>query len=149
MILDKLAKLGAAQAFTGSNEVTTDSYDCGNPTPKNRVGTGTRLSLMFVVTTAAAGDSASVTDTCDFAAVEDSGSNLATAKVIMIQRRVPAASLTVGAIVEVPIPIDRPLKRYIGGQVLLGTGDTLSADSYIVPSDHVQQFLAYAKGYAV
>lgn len=148
MILDRLAKLGAAQAFTENDEKTSFSYDCGNPTIKNRIGSGEKLSLMFVITTRAAGDSASITDTCDFCAVEDTSAALGSS-VVIIQRRVPAAELVVGAVIEVPLPVGRPTKRYLGGQVVLGASDTLSADCYVVPSTHVQDFIAYAKGYAI
>ena len=148
MILDKLTQLGTAQAFTESDEKTTFSYDCGNPVVKNRVGTGERLSVVFVITTAAAGDSASITDTCDFCAVEDTVAALSGSTVI-IQRRVPASELVPGKIIEVPLPSGKPTKRYLGGQVVLGASDTLSASSYIIPSDHVQEFTAYAKSYVV
>lgn len=148
MILDKLLQLAAAQAFTDADEVTENTVDLGNPTIKNRIGSGTRMSLVFVITTAAAGDSASVTDTCRLKAVEDTAANLST-KTEIVSRLVPAAELVAGAIVEIPLPVQKPTKRYLGGQVELGTGDTVSADCYVVPSDHVPAFVAYAKGYAI
>lgn len=148
MILDKLLKVAAAQAFTASNEVSASSVDLGNPTIKNRVATGNKLSAIFVVTTAAAGDSASQTDTFDLAVVEDTQASLAT-KTSIISRRVPGAELLVGAMFEVPLPAGKPTKRYLGVQALLGTGDTVSFDAYIVPSEDVPQFTAYAKSYAV
>lgn len=148
MILDILARLANAQAFSGSGAVSENTYDCGNPTIKNRVGTGTPLSLVFVVTTAAAGDSGSLTDTFDFKAVEDTAEALGT-KTEIISRRVPGAELVVGAIIHVPIPVNKPTKRFLGGQVALGSGDTVSADCYIIPTEHVPAFTAYAKGYTV
>lgn len=148
MILDVLARLADAQAFPDSDDVSASSYDLGNPTVKNRVGTGTKLSLVFVITTAAAGDSASMTDTFRFKAVEDTQASLAT-KTEIISRLVPGAELTVGAVIEVPLPSGKPTKRYLGAQVEIGTGDTVSADCYVVPSEHVPQFTAYAKGYTV
>ncbi len=148
MILDKLLKIGAAQAFTDADEVTASSVDLGNVTPKRRVGTGERLSVIFVVTTAGAGDSGSATDTCDFAAIESAAADLGSPAVI-IQRRVPSAELVVGKVIDVPLPADKPTLRYLGGKVTLGTGDTVSADVYVIPSDQVQAFAAYAKGYAI
>ena len=148
MILDELLKLAAAQAFTDADEVTQNTLDLGNPTVKRRVGNGKPLSLVFVVTTAAAGDSASFTDTCDFKAVEDTAANLGT-KTEIISRRVPAAELVAGAVIDVPLPVNKPTKRFLGGQVVLGTGDTVSASCYVVPTEDVQAFVPYAKGYAV
>lgn len=148
MILDKLNKLGDAQAITSADAYTTDSLDLGNVTPKRRVGNGERLSLIFVVTTAAAADGGSFTDTCDFMAVESANSNLGSHAVIA-QRRLPASELVVGKVIEIPLPYDRPQLRYVGGRVELGTDDTIAVSSFILPSDQVQGFLAYADGYAV
>jgi hypothetical protein len=148
MILDAYLKCAAAQAFTDADEVSASSIDLGNPTIKNRIGTGERMSMVFVVTTAAAGDSASITDTCRLKVVEDTASTLAT-KTEIISRLVPAAELTANAIFDVPLPAQKPTKRYIGAQVELGTGDTVSMSAYLVMSDQVQAFVAYAKGYAV
>lgn len=148
MILDILARLADAQAFTAADEKTTDKYDAGNPAVKRRIGTGTRLSVMFVITTAAAASGGSFSASAEFRALEDTVADLSTATTI-ISRLIPGASLPVGTIVELPLPVGTPTKRFLGGQVVLGVGDTLSADAFIVPSDHVQAFLAYAKNYAV
>ena len=148
MILDKYLQLAVAQAFTDADEVSENTIDLGNPTIKNRVGSGERLSLAFVITTAAAGDSASATDTTDLVAVEDTAANLGT-KTEIISRRVPASELVAGAIFEVPLPSNKPTKRYLGAQVVQGAGDTVSATIYVIPSEHMPSFLAYAKGYSV
>jgi hypothetical protein len=148
MILDAYTRVASAQAITDADEVSASSIDLGNPTIKNRVGSGERLSAVFTITTAAAGDSASATDTCDLIVVEDTAATLAS-KTVIITRRVAAALLTAGSQFEVPLPSGTPTKRYLGGQVALGTGDTLSATIDIIPSEFVPSFLAYAKGYAV
>jgi hypothetical protein len=148
MILDKDTRLGAAQAFTDADEKTTYSYDLGAPAVKRRIGTGTPLSLVFTVTTPAAGDSGSATDTIDFCVVEDSQADLSTSTVIQ-QRRVAAALLVVGAVVVVNIPPGEGTKQYIGGQVVNGTGDTISCNVDLIPTEHVPAYTAYAKGYSV
>lgn len=149
MFLDALAQLADAQAVTSADAYTTNTYDLGNVTPKRRLGAGEKLSLIFVVTTRSAADGGSFTDTCDFMAVQSANDNLSSHDVI-IQRRVPAAELVAGAIVELPLPVGRPTKRYIGGRVELGTDDTVSVDAYIIPTDMVQGFeAAYAKNYSV
>jgi hypothetical protein len=148
MLLDAYTKVGAALALTGSDEVTGSSYDTGNVTPKRRVGDGEALSVVFVVTTAGAGDSGSFNGNFTFAAVEDTAADLST-KTVIIQRDLAGASVTAGAIVEVPLPHGTPTKRYIGGQGILGAGDTATVDCYVLPRKDVPNFVAYAKGYVV
>ncbi len=148
MILDKLARLdgGAPQNFSGSGAVSTDSYDTGGV--NHRVGSGEPLSLVFVVTTKAAGDSASFTDTFDFSILEDDDSALGS-PVIVETRRVPGADLVVGKIIEVPIPVGKPALRYLGAKVAVGSGDTVSCEIFIAPRSHVQDYFAYPKNYVV
>lgn len=148
MLIDKHAKLGDAQAITDADAYTTDTYDLGNVTPKRKAGAGEALSLVFIVTTKAAGDSASFTDTFDFMAVQSANANLSSHDV-MIQRRVPGSELVAGKLIEIPLPSDRPTKQYIGGRVEIGTGDTVSVTSFIVPREFVPALESYAKGYAV
>jgi hypothetical protein len=148
MLLDKLLQLSAAQDITDTDAYSTNTVDLGNPTVKRRVGAGEDLALIVVVTTAAAGDSASFTDTFDFIAVESVNANLSS-HTVMAQRRIPASELVAGAVFEIPIPKDKPAKRYIGARYELGSGDTVSVSAYFIPRDMVQAFVAYAKGYAV
>jgi hypothetical protein len=142
MILDYLAQLGDAQAITSADAYTNNSYKMPDPipgAPRNKLD-GEALALVFVVTTAAAGDGASMTDTFDFMAVESANSNLSSHSV-MQQRRVPGAELVAGAIVVVNIPPGRPTSKYIGGRIELGTGDTVSVDCYLLRLEMVTQFL--------
>ena len=148
MLIDKLLKLGNAQDVTDADAYTTDVIDFGNPTVKRRVGNGEPLSLVFVVTTAPAGDSASITDTIDFIAAQSVNENMSSHDEI-IKRRVPASELVAGKVVEIPLPIDRPTKRWFAGRVELGTGDTISVTSFLIPRDQVPAFVAYSKGYAI
>jgi hypothetical protein len=148
MILDKLARLdaGAPQDFSGAGAVSTDSYDLG--AVNQRTGSGEAMSIVFVVTTAAAGDSGSFTDTFDFSVVEDSASALSGA-VAIETRRVPGAELVVGKVIAVAIPPGKPTKRYLGGKVAVGSGDTVSCEIFIVPAIYLQDYFATAKSYAV
>lgn len=148
MFLDFLAQLADAQAVTDTDAYTTNTYDLGTATVARRVGDGEDISLIFVVTTAAAGDSASFTNNFDFMFVQSANANLSSHDV-MVQRRIPGAQLTVGAIVELVCPAGRPTLRYIGGRAELGSGDTVSLDAYLLLTQQVQAFVAYAKGYAV
>jgi hypothetical protein len=65
----------------------------------------------------------------------------------MVQRRIAGAELVAGAVFELPIPADRPTARYIGARYELGTDDTVSLSAYLIPSDMVQAFTAYANNY--
>jgi hypothetical protein len=151
MILDKLAELSAAQAVTSADAYSDFSYDLGNVTPKRRIGAGIPLSIVVVVTTAAAADGGSFTDTFDLIAVASANANLSS-HVELIKRRIPASALTAGAVFDLPIPQSiQPTAalRYLGARYELGTDDTLSVSAYIVPTEHVHAWLAYAKGYSV
>lgn len=148
MILDVLGRLMSAQAVSSSDAVSASSYDLGNVTPKRRVGTGEPLVLLFVVTTAAAGDSGSMTDTFRLRAISSAAEAL-TSPTILSERRVTGAQLTAGAIFAVEVPVSTPNARYLGAQVDVGTGDTVSLSCYVVPRNFVQDFVAYAKGYSV
>ena len=151
MFLDRLTRLVDTQAITGS-AVTTNSYDLGSSaasTPGRRVGGGEPLSVVFVVEVAAAGDSGTSGDGFVFRAVSSTASTLASSTTI-IQRTVAMSLLTAGAIVEVPLPVGTPTQRYLGGQVDLATGgDTISVSVYIMPRSMVQDWVSYAKGYAI
>lgn len=147
MFLDILARLATAQAIT-TDAPTDFSYDCGNPTVKNRIGTGEKLSLIFAIKTAARGDNNTGADQYDFSAIQDTVAGMSTYETI-ITRRVPQAELVAGAVVEVPLPAGRPSKRYLAGRIDVANDDTMTFDCYVVKSDMVQAYLAYAKGYTV
>lgn len=149
MMIDKLTLLHDAQAITASNTVTGSSYDCGNITPKRRIGSGEPLSLVFTVDVAAAGDSGTSGDAFVFKAVQSASADLSASSVI-IQRSVALASLTAGSVIEVPLPVGTPTLRYVGGMTdIAAGGDTITVSSFIMPRSFVQDWLAYAKGYAV
>lgn len=151
MILDALLKLSAAQAVTSADAYSTNTIDLGATTPVREIGSGEPMALVVCVGTAAAGDGtpASFTDTFDFMVVQSANENLSSHDVI-VQRRVPGAQLTAGAVVIVPIPPGRPTKRYIGARYELGTDDTITITAYFAPLSFVQTIAkAYAKGYVI
>jgi hypothetical protein len=149
MILDYQTRLATALAFTDADVITTYSYDLGDVTPKRRIGAGTPLAMVFTITTAAAGDSASQTDANIFEIIESTAADLGTAATVIQSRTVAGALLTAGAMVVVNIPPGMGTKRYIGGRITMGTGDTLSANVDLIPLSHVQDFIAYNNGYEV
>lgn len=148
MILDKKTQLSSAQAVTAADAYSTDTFDAGNTVVKRRLGAGEPVSLVVVVTTAAAASGASFTNTFDFMLVQSVNADL-TSHDVIAQRRVPAVELTAGAIVVVDMPPDRPTKQFVGARYELGTGDTISVSAWLLPRSFVQAFIAYAKNYVV
>lgn len=151
MIHDSLLQLSDAQAVTSADAYSTNTIDLGSTTPVREIGSGEPMALLVNVTVAAAGDGtpASFTDTFDFMVVQSDNANLSSHDVV-IQRRVPGAQLTAGALVIVPIPPGRPTKRYLGARYELGTDDTITVDAWIAPLSFVQALAkAYPKGYVI
>lgn len=147
MLLDKQCQLSAAQDITASGAVSTNAYDLGDVTPKRQVGTGTPLAIVIVVTTAAAGGG-SMADTFVFRAISSAVKELTNPTVLSAVY--PAgAGLVAGAVVVIPIPPGTPNQRWLGADYDTGTGDTVSVSSWVIPQDMIQEFLAYAKNYAV
>lgn len=145
MILDDLLKLAAAQNITAAGGVTsTNTIDLDDPTIRRRVGTGEGLSVIWVVTTAAVVSA----NTIAFLILQSVNADLSSPTTIA-QRTVLGASLTLGTVVQLEIPKGTPTARYLGSRVTTGTGDTVSVSSYVVPTDNVPEFTAYAKNYAV
>jgi hypothetical protein len=145
MLLDAFEALARTpQDVTDTDAYTTNAKDLGSVTPNREIGAGEPLSIIFAVTTAAAGS----TDTTDFLAVQSANANLSSHTELAV-KRIANALLTAGALVVLPIPAGSVTARYIGGRVELGSGDTISIESYIIPSSFVQSFKAYASGFLV
>lgn len=143
MILDKLTEVANAQAFS-TDAATGSSYDLGNTTVKRDIAAGQGVSLVWFVTVAAAG-----TGTYTFQAIESANADLS-APTILSTRTVLAANLTVGAMVEIPLPAGAITQRYLGGFMDTGgTTPTLTASCYLLPTSFVQQYRAYASGFVV
>lgn len=145
MILDGLLALAStAQDITDSDAYTTNTIDLEVADPQRDVFAGEPMSVVFIVTTAAAGS----TDTTDFLAVNSANANLSSHAELAV-RRVANANLTAGAIIDLPIGSNAPPLRYVGGRVELGSGDTVSIKAYLIPSSFVQAFRAQASGFLV
>lgn len=140
MILDSLTSLADALAVTDTDAYTTYSYDLGNVTPKRNVGNGEPLALVFTVDVAAAGS----TDTTDLIAVTSANANLSS-HTELTSWRVANASLTAGSKWVLPLPAGGNVyKRYIGGRVELGSGDTITVSCNLVPMSFAEKHETYA-----
>lgn len=145
MILDALEQLAKAQAVTATDANTTNTKDLGNVTPKRDIGDGEPMCLLFTVDVAAAGS----TDTTDLMLVQSVNADL-TSYDVLVRRRVANASLTAGARVVVPIAPGAITKRYIGGRIELGTGDTITVSCWLQPLSMVDlDNVHYATGITI
>lgn len=140
MILDALLRLANKQNFTQADEVTENTIPLGSVV--RHIGTGEPLSMIFCITTAATGSGGSQTDATSFRAITDTVASLASPTVLAEVPR-DNADLVAGALVEVPLPKGLPDEGFLGGQVVLGAGDTLSASVFVVPRSFVPALRAY------
>ena len=141
MIADALLQLASAQAFTSSDEVTTNTVSIEDA---RQLGDGEPLCLVFNITTAATGDGGSQTDATSFRVVTDTVAALSSPTNVAEVTRLNA-TLTAGAQVVVLIPPGPLTELFLGGQVVLGTGDTVSADCFVAPLSFVPK--RFAGGY--
>jgi hypothetical protein len=143
MILDKQNQLSDSQAFT-IDAVSTNTIDCGNPTPKNDIGSGEPMCIAVNVEVAATGGGA-----YEFQAIQSANADLSSPDVLASV--FPAeATLAAGYTFAVPIPQGSVTKRYVGlkfNNVSGTTGVTVSA--HLIPVSHFQNSKPYAKNYTI
>lgn len=146
MFRDALTRLSDSQALNGAGTVvSTNTIDLGNPTVKNRVGSGTPLVLAFTVMVAA--DAADGDETYTFEAISSAAANLGTPTIIA-QLAIARALLVAGYKFAIEIPSDRPQLRYVGAQYILGgTTPSITISCDVLPRAFVDDFAVYAKGY--
>ena len=146
MITDALCLLSDAQALTAT-AFSTNTYDCGNTTPKRRLGDGKPLVVAFQVDVAA--DATTGDETYQFDLVTSANANLSSPTVlesVIIAR----ATLAAGFKFNIFWPQTIPWLRYIGVQYTLGgTTPLLTITAMIQPADMLQMDQVYAKGYTV
>jgi len=140
MILDYLTQLADTQAVTDTDAYTVYSYDLGNKTPKINPGAGEPMCLLFTIDVVAAGS----TDTTDLMAVTSANANLSS-HIELLSWRIANASLTAGSQWIIPLPGGANLyRRYIGGRVELGSGDTLTFSCDMIPLSDASKLETYA-----
>ena len=142
MILDKLGLLDDAKAFTAGTTLFTDKIDLGSAA--RALGDGEGLVMKITVDVAAAGS----TDTTSFHILTDGDSALGSPTVI-IGRTIANALLTAGSKHYVPLPQGVTLEQYLGGKIILGSGDSITATVAIVPASMANDSPHYyPKGYS-
>lgn len=146
MFLDALGLLSDAQAVT-ADAYTTNTIDLGNPTPKNEIGNGEPMCLLFTVDVAA--DGTTTDETYTFNVVQSENANLSSHDVLAA-RTIGYATLVAGYQFVVPIPPGSVTKRYLGGQYDVGgTTPTITCTCALMPMSMVEKRKYYAKGYTV
>lgn len=149
MILDSQNLLSDAQAFTSSG-YTTNTIDLGNVTPKNEIGTGEGLALVFTVDVAA--DTGSSDETYQFQLVQSANANLSSHDVLVQTDTsfITRSTLVAGYQVVLPVPPGMVSKRYLGGRLVLGgTTPSITVTGFLQPRAMVQNYKDYAKGYTI
>jgi hypothetical protein len=145
MFMDALLLLSDAQAIT-VDAVSTNTIDLGNPTVKNRIGTGEPLVLAVQVDVAA--DFTTTDETYAIEIIASASANLSTPTVLA---RFPllASQLTVGKKFALPIPGGMPALRYLGVNYDTGgTTPSVTLTASVMPRSMAEaEYTYYAKGY--
>lgn len=132
-------QLSVAQAFTGAATVSTNSY--AKQTAAQDISIGRRMALLFVPTVAAGAGS-----THTLEAIQADDAALTSNVEVLSSVSKLAASLTVGAEIEIPIPQGVMTKKYLGFRnTSTGGTTTVTADVYLVPQDEIPKYKSFPK----
>lgn len=127
------------QDFTGSATVSENSYQKQNAAQD--ISIGRRYALMVLPTTAAGAGS---THTLEVIQADVTALTTNVASVASIS--VAAADLTLGDVIEIPIPEGSLDQLHIGFRhTATGGTTTLSCDVYLVPQDEIANFKSFPK----
>ena len=150
MFLDALLVVSDAQAIT-VDVVSTNTIDLGNPTVKNRVGSGE--PMCFLITVDVAADGTTGDETYAFEVISSASSNLSSPTVL--NRRAFLAGqhtqLGAGAKVILDVPPFQPQQRFLGlNYDVGGTTPSITVTAALQPRSMAEESLInYSKGYTV
>lgn len=146
MIMDALTLVSDAQALTATG-VSTNTIDLGNPTVKNRIGSGEPVG--FVVTLDVAADFTTTDETYSIQVISSASANLSSPTVLNSLTFNSAADRAAGKQHFLFIPKGAPVQRYIGlNYVLGGTTPSVTVTAGLIPANFAQDQTIYAKGYS-
>lgn len=145
MYMDALLTLSDAQALTAT-ALSANTIDLGNPTVKNRIGTGEPLVVALQVDVAA--DITTGDETYTVQLISSAAAALSSPTVLSAIT-LTAAQLAVGKKFALPIPSGMPSQRYFGlNYVLGGTTPTITVTASVMPASMAEaEYTYYAKGY--
>lgn len=102
---------------------------------------GRRMAGLFIPSVAAGAGSTHV-----LAVVEADDAALTSNVTVLGSVTVLAAALTVGAMIEIPVPQGVKARRYIGIRDTISGGvTTVTADAWIVPQDEINKYKSFPK----
>jgi len=139
MRFDIQNQLCVEQAFTGSADVSDNSYQ--KQSAAQDLSIGRRMAVMVMPTVAAGAGSTHVFDV-----VQADNSALTTNLEVIGTITVLAAALTVGSVHEIPIPQGVMDQLHIGLQnTSTGGTTTVTVDAYLVPQDEIAEYKSFPK----
>lgn len=149
MILDALLLVSDAQAIT-ADAVSTNTIDLGNPTVKNRIGSGEPMG--FLVTVDVAADITTGDETYAIEIISSANANLSS-PTVLARFVFTAAQLAAGAQLFLPLPQNFPQQRYIGlNYDVGGTTPSVTVTASLQPASMANaegRNTFYAKAYAI
>jgi hypothetical protein len=151
MFVDALLLVSDAQAIT-ADAVSTNTIDLGNPTVKNRIGTGEPVAFGLQVDVAA--DFTTGDETYAVEIISSASANLSTPTVLARYVFVAAAgggALAAGKKYVLPVPPGMPSQRYIGlNYDVGGTTPSVTVTAFLSMQAMIDpEWTVYAKGYNV
>lgn len=146
MFVDAMLLVSDAQAITVT-AFSTNTIDLGNPTVKNRIGTGEKMAFGLQVDVAA--DFTTTDETYRFDIVSSANANLST-PTILASITLLASQLAINKKFALPVPAGMPSQRYIGLQYTVGgTTPTITVTAFLSPASMIDaEYTFYPKGYS-
>jgi hypothetical protein len=150
MFLDAFLLLSDAQAVS-VDAVSTNTIDLGNPTVKNRIGSGEPMAILITVDVSADGTTGD--ETYAFEVIQSANANLSSADVL-VRRAFLAGQhtqLVAGTRLVLGVPPGTPTKRYLGVNYDVGgTTPSITVTAALMPQSMAEESVThYAKGYTV
>jgi len=148
MFIDAFGLVSDAQAVAGADtDVSTNSIDLGDVTPKREIGTGEPVGFGVSI------DVAAVTgggETYTFEVIQSAAGDLS-APDVLASYLFTAAQLAAGALSFLDVPPGSPTKRYLGLQVVkTGAGADVTFTAWLTARSAFSILAkSYARGYAV
>ena len=131
MLIDNLTRVDNAHAYS-ANAVSTSSYDTA--AAGNDISIG--QPMCFVVTVGAAAKVSGGTETYEFDIIQSANAALTAPDVLAaftFTNAQAVALLTLGAAIQLPIPMGSITKRFLGLQFVGANTPTITITSWITP----------------
>lgn len=142
MFIDALLTVSDAQALSATG-VSTNTIDLGNPSVKNRIGSGKPMAMVFTLDVAA--DFTTGDETYTIQVISSAAANLSSPTVLDSFVINTAANRAAGAIIAIMLPKGQPIQRFLGANYVLGgTTPSVTVTAELVPAEFIQDQTIYA-----